>query len=117
MPKATGSASIQENIEVAPSASNGGVTPPPIGASTTTIYNTYNYNYGIGGGNGEVVVRLVVDGSIGIDGTSVKGTDMALDKNESLRKELLDLVKSYISEYDYSQRAFTPFGTRYNRPF
>lgn len=117
MPKATGSASIQESAEVAPSASNGGVTPPPIGASTTTIYNTYNYNYGVGGGNGEFVVRLVVDGSIGIDGTSVKGTDMALDKNESLRKELLDLVKSYISEYDYSQRAFTPFGTRYNRPF
>lgn len=116
-PKATGSASAQERAEVAPSATNGGVTPPPIGASTTTIYNTYNYNYGVGGGNGEVVVRLVVDGSIGIDGTSVKGTDMALDKNESLRKELLDLVKSYISEYDYSQRAFTPFGTRYNRPF
>lgn len=116
-PKATGSASAQERVEVAPSATNGGVTPPPIGASTTTIYNTYNYNYGAGGGNGEVVVRLVVDGSIGIDGTSVKGTDMALDKNESLRKEVLDLVKSYISEYDYSQRAFTPFGTRYNRPF
>lgn len=116
-PKATGSASTQESAEVAPSAANGGVTPPPIGASTTTIYNTYNYNYGVGGGNGEVVVRLVVDGSIGIDGTSVKGTDMALDKNESLRKEVLDLVKSYISEYDYSQRAFTPFGTRYNRPF
>lgn len=116
-PKATGSASIQESAEVAPSVSNGGVTPPPIGATTTTIYNTYNYNYGVGGGNGEVVVRLVVDGSIGIDGTSVKGTDMALDKNESLRRELLDLVKSYISEYDYSQRAFTPFGTRYNRPF
>ena len=116
-PKATGSASTQESAEVAPSASNGGVTPPPIGASTTTIYNTYNYNYGVGGGNGEVVVRLVVDGNIGIDGTSVKGTDMALDKNESLRNEVLDLVKSYISEYDYSQRAFTPFGTRYNRPF
>lgn len=116
-PKATGSATAQERAEVAPSATNGGVTPPPIGASTTTIYNTYNYNYGVGGGNGEVVVRLVVDGSIGIDGSSVKGTDMALDKNESLRKELLDLVKSYISEYDYSQRAFTPFGTRYNRPF
>ena len=116
-PKATGSASAQESAEVAPSASNGGVTSPPIGATTTTIYNTYNYNYGVGGGNGEVVVRLVVDGSIGIGGTSVKGTDMALDKNESLRREVLDLVKSYISEYDYSQRAFTPFGTRYNRPF